>query len=67
VIAAAAKSARQCDRQLNFKWGELNRCKRPLGVVLITGVSEALELSSVDVDLDNLLITVHGKGRKDPC
>jgi integrase/recombinase XerD len=28
-------------------------------------VSEALELRSADVDLDNLLITVHGKGRKD--
>ena len=29
-------------------------------------VSEALELRSADVDLDNLLITVHGKGRKAP-
>jgi len=28
-------------------------------------VSEALALRCADVDLDNLLVTVHGKGRKD--
>ena len=28
-------------------------------------VSEALEVRGADVDLDNLLVTVHGKGRKD--
>lgn len=28
-------------------------------------ISEALELRVEDVDLDNLLLTLHGKGRKD--
>jgi integrase/recombinase XerD len=37
------------------------------GLLLDTGmrIDEALSLRREDVDLDNLLVTVHGKGRKD--
>jgi integrase/recombinase XerD len=59
----------QVKRLVGYKPKTAFQCRLHLliFVLLDTGcrISEALELRGADVDLDNLLLTLHGKGRKD--
>jgi integrase/recombinase XerD len=54
-----------------WRWKPKTRCQKRLRVLILTladtgcRITETLKLKWLDVDFDNLLLTIHGKGRKD--